>query len=59
MSGFRRAAGKAKRKFIRAGKRARNALGIPAGPTILMYHRFSEPDYDPWELIVTPRLFVF
>ena len=57
MSGFRRIAGKAKRKFIRAGKRARNALGIPAGPTILMYHRFNEPDYDPWELIVTPQHF--
>ena len=57
MSGFRRVAGKAKRKLIRVGKRARNALGIPAGPTILMYHRFNEPDYDPWELIVTPQHF--
>ena len=61
MSRIKQFAGKWKRKAdrasLRAARRTRHTLGIPAGPTILMYHRFSEPDYDPWELIVTPQHF--
>jgi len=38
-------------------RRLRRWARVPAGPTILMYHRIAEPTADPWELAVSPANF--
>jgi peptidoglycan/xylan/chitin deacetylase (PgdA/CDA1 family) len=37
--------------------RLRRALGRPAGPAILMYHRIAAAEFDPWRLAVAPENF--